>query len=289
MTKNNNGKLIFIWVAAIIITLSAAVFQRKTGPTYPKVMYVQIDSVKHKIELLRSSGGEQNAEIKLRINDKNAYGKLFYKNYPETDTEGWMSNDFVVKNDEEGSFLTAELPLQPPAGKLLYYVELSAKEKLVFSNQKSPVIIRFKGHVPASILIPHIIFMFFAMLTANLAGLFAAFNFKSYKLLTVITLVLIFIGGLILGPLVQKYAFNEYWAGVPNGWDLTDNKLLFAFIFWLAAFVGNLKSEKTYLTILAAILTIIIFSIPHSMFGSELNRESGKIIQGFVSFFSFFR
>lgn len=289
MKTKNTGKIILIWLAAIFITLAAAVFQRKTGPTYPKKFSFKIDSVNHQIQLIRSFGGDNNAIVELRIDDADVEGQLFFKNYPDPDTQGWMNNNFETKTDKTGSFISAELPKQPPAGKLLYYVELYKNEKLVFSNAKNPVIIRFKGQVPLSILIPHVIFMFFAMLTANLAGLFAAFNLKSYKLYTIITLVLIFIGGLILGPIVQKYAFNEYWAGVPYGWDLTDNKLLFAFLFWLAAFIGNLKSEKAYLTILAAILTIMIFSIPHSMFGSELNRETGKIIQGFISLFSVLR
>jgi FtsH-binding integral membrane protein len=134
------------------------------------------------------------------------------------------------------------------------------------------------------VLIPHIIFIFFAMMFANVAGLLAAFKMPKYKLFTIITLVGIFIGGLILGPIVQKYAFNEFWAGVPFGWDLTDNKLLIAFIFWLLAYAGNRKSEKAYLTIIAAIVTLIVFSIPHSMFGSELNRETGNVTQGFINF-----
>ena len=41
-------------------------------------------------------------------------------------------------------------------------------------------------------------------------------------------LLLLAVGGFILGPLVQNYAFGELWTGVPFGWDLTDNKTLIA-------------------------------------------------------------
>ena len=42
-------------------------------------------------------------------------------------------------------------------------------------------------------------------------------------------------GGFVLGPLVQKAAFAAYWTGIPWGWDLTDDKTLFAALFWGAA------------------------------------------------------
>ena len=90
---------------------------------------------------------------------------------------------------------------------------------------------------------------------------------------------------MVLGPIVQKYAFGEYWAGVPFAWDLTDNKTLIAFIFWVLAWVMNRKSEKPVYTIVASIVMIIVYSIPHSMFGSQLDHESGKVIQGWIQLF----
>ena len=85
---------------------------------------------------------------------------------------------------------------------------------------------------------------------------------------------------MILGPIVQKYAFGEFWAGIPYGWDLTDNKTLIAFVAWIVAIVFNRKKQKRWLIVVAALVTIIIFSIPHSMYGSELNYQTGTIQQG---------
>jgi hypothetical protein len=45
---------------------------------------------------------------------------------------------------------------------------------------------------------------------------------------------------MILGPVVQYYAFGEFWTGVPFGWDLTDNKTLVAVIFWALAVANEL-------------------------------------------------
>ncbi len=49
---------------------------------------------------------------------------------------------------------------------------------------------------------------------------------------------------MILGPIVQKYAFGELWTGIPFGWDLTDNKTLIAFLFWILAVIMNRKKER---------------------------------------------
>jgi hypothetical protein len=88
------------------------------------------------------------------------------------------------------------------------------------------------------------------------------------------------IGGMVLGPVVQKYAFNEWWAGVPFGFDLTDNKTLIAFIAWVLALLMIRKKSAPVWVVAASLITIIIFSIPHSLYGSQLNQETGKIIQG---------
>jgi ABC-type transport system involved in cytochrome c biogenesis permease subunit len=103
---------------------------------------------------------------------------------------------------------------------------------------------------------------------------------EKYKFYTIITTICLLAGGMILGPVVQKFAFGELWTGIPFGWDLTDNKTLVAFVFWVAAFIGNWKKDRPYLSIIAAIVLLLIFSIPHSMFGSELDHSTGVIGQG---------
>ena len=50
-------------------------------------------------------------------------------------------------------------------------------------------LIRCKGDVPATILIPHVLLMFLAMLLGNLAGIMAFFKYPSFKKYTTITLI----------------------------------------------------------------------------------------------------
>jgi len=281
-------KKAFIWTAAVVVTMSAAVYQRLTGPTYPQKHKIEINKKKYTLKLLRTFGGDDDATIELNIPDTSVNAEIFYKNYPEIENQNWISVDFQRELKDQKSILSVNLPHQPPAGKLMYYLEISSNSKKSVVLKNNPVVIRFKGSVPTPILIPHIFFMFFAMLWANAAGLFATFKMPQMKLYTKITFVLILLGGMIFGPIVQKYAFGELWTGVPFGWDLTDNKTLIGFIVWSFALVLNLKKENRFAIIAAALITLIIFSIPHSMFGSELNRETGKVTQGYIFMLPFF-
>ncbi len=278
-------KRILLWIIGLLITLLAAVYQKVTGPTYPKKTSVTLNGKEYKLKLLRSHGGEDDATISLNIDDTDVKANLMWKLFPPKETEPWNNTEFTISKEKNETVLTAKLPHQPPAGKIMYYISLTDKNGTKDLFKEKPIVIRFKGAVPLYILIPHIFFMFFAMFLATVSGLFAAFKISQFKRYANITFVLLILGGLILGPIVQKFAFLEYWAGVPFGWDLTDNKVLIAFIAWLFAFILNIEKENKLSVIIASVVTIIIFSIPHSMYGSELNRETGKVIQGFIQLY----
>lgn len=157
-----------------------------------------------------------------------------------------MNKVFHIQK-EEGFF--AEVPQQPAAGKIEYCFEVTDQSGTKTYLKESPVVIRFKGGVPGFILIPHILFMFIAMLFANLSGILAAFKVSSFRKYTWLTFACLLVGGMILGPLVQLYAFGDLWTGIPFGWDLTDNKTLIAFLFWILALVMNRKKERPAYTI----------------------------------------
>ena len=269
-------KLILFWILAAIITLSAVIYQRRTGPTYDKRTSINVGESEYKLKLIRSHGGESDAKVELLIGDESISGVISFRRYPSG--EKWKT----IKLQRSDEKLVGYLPNLPPAGKYEYTIDLHKNNKTFSLNNGNPVIIRFKGDVPAGILVPHILFMFLAMLLGNLAGIMALFNYPAFKKYTAVTLLALFIGGLILGPWVQWHAFGEAWTGVPFAWDLTDNKTLVAFIFWLIAFLMNRKKLRPAFTVVAAVVMLIVYSIPHSMYGSELNPETGEIIQGWI-------
>ena len=273
--KMNKLKIASIWLVGLVLTLSAATYQRLTGPTYPYKTTVSFDDNSYDLEFIRSGSINQDAEVILEIDDPEVNATLNFHRYPKD--EPFIAVEFT----REDGRLVALLPKQAMAGKLIYKVEIGKADKTITIPDQ---IIRFKGDVPSFILIPHILFMFLTMFLSNVSGLLAAFNFRQFKSVAVYTFVALILGGMILGPVVQKFAFDEFWAGVPFGFDLTDNKTLIAFVFWLIAFLANRKNPSRFWTIVATVVTLIIFAIPHSMFGSELDPESGKIIQGAIYF-----
>jgi len=273
-------KKFILWFLAFIITIGAAIYQRHTGPTYPKELNVTVNDKIYELKLVRSLALDERSEVKLNISDPTVKARLFFKRYKSD--EEYQVADFKFREEPKKEGIFAEVPQQPAAGKLQYYFEITDSNVTRFFFKESPIVIRFKGGVPAFILIPHILFMFTAMLFSTLAGLMSLIKFPLYKMYSIWTLILFIVGGLILGPIVQYYAFGDFWTGVPFGWDLTDNKTLIALIFWIIAVVMNRKIERPIYTTLAAFVLLLVYSIPHSLFGSELDYASGQVTQGII-------
>ncbi len=138
--------------------------------------------------------------------------------------------------------------------------------------------IRFKGAVPAAALIPHVFAMFFGVLWGLRTLLEVVTGRRGLPWMTYTTLGLIGVGGMILGPVVQKYAFGAFWTGVPFGWDLTDNKTLVMFLCWLAAAIALRWRRSAPVAVrwavgAAAAVMVAVYLIPHSMYGSELDYD----------------
>lgn len=286
-------KTSIFWLLAFVITISAAIYQRKTGPTYPKRFLVTANGVNYPIKLVRSLGLDEEPLVKLNVNDTAVRAKIYFRRFMTNDEyqaadfkfiskpiHSFVMNKIFKVDKDEGFF--AEVPKQPAAGKIEYYFEIIDQSGTKTYLKETPVVIRFKGGVPPYILIPHILFMFIAMLFSNLSGLLAAFKVPAFKKYAFWTFTCLLIGGMILGPLVQLYAFGDLWTGIPFGWDLTDNKTLIAFAFWILAVWMNRKQPKPIYTVIAAVVLLLIYSIPHSMFGSQLDYNTGSVTQGMI-------
>ncbi len=256
----------WLWLLAFLITLLTAYYQRITGPTYPLSGKTDLDNTEIEFKFTRSHGGEGDQIVKIAVPDSSFHGFLFYKRYKTNDDYTRLPMKY------SDGYLSAYLPHQPPAGKLEYFVKLEHNDNSVTLPKSKTVVTRFKGAVPLWILIPHIFFMFGAMLLSTRTGLEYFSKKSNLKKLTYWTIGFLFVGGFILGPLVQQYAFGALWTGVPFGWDLTDNKTLIAMIGWLIAlFMYKRSSNQHKWALFAALLLIIVYLIPHSVMGSELD------------------
>ena len=98
---------------AVVITLVLSIYQRMTGPTYPKKVTVELNGEQYKVKLPRS--GVQKDEIVMLKGVPSGIGaEMHYRRYPTTND--YTTVDFCWKD----SVCQAALPVQPEAGKLQY-------------------------------------------------------------------------------------------------------------------------------------------------------------------------
>jgi hypothetical protein len=255
-----------LWLLAVVLTLALVVYQRRTGPTYPIRGSVEVAGATVPFRLLRTHETTADAPVRLAVPDAAVSGELVWRRYRSHDE--WST--FPMRR--EGDELVGAIPRQPPAGKVMYRVRLLPAAGGAVELTAEPVIIRFKGAVPTAVLAPHILLMFSSMLLAVRTGfeaLTAGARLRAYALATALSLLG---GGLVLGPIVQKYAFGALWTGWPLGHDLTDNKTAVAMLAWMLALWRSRAPGKGRGWVLAAVcVQLLVYSIPHSLLGSELD------------------
>lgn len=259
-------KSTLFWILSFLLMAGAAIHQRGTGPTYPvrgKIMVGQ-DQVKYR--LIRTWEGDTDAAVKVKAENPEIEGEYRFKRFRSNDE--WSEKLPMVR---EGDELVAYLPNLPAAGKMTYEIFIGKDGN--FSNLTStPPILRYKGIVPKAVLYPHILIIFLAMMFSTRAGIEAIIKGKNLVVYSMWAVILFGIGGMIFGPIIQKYAFDAYWTGWPFGGDLTDNKSLATFVIWLVAWLQVRKNpNRRGWVIVASVVLIITFLIPHSMLGSEID------------------
>ena len=146
------------------------------------------------------------------------------------------------------------------------------------------LLIKIKGEVAGWLLVAHILCMFASFFFVALAGLGAVELLRGAGQVEVLVrnslwaLNLIFIGGFPLGMAVAYQAFGVAWGGIPYGWDITDNKTLITFLFWLVAVLAGLRGLRhggpakadnhlryAMLVMLCVVVTLSVYLIPHSL------------------------
>lgn len=292
-------KKTLFWFLSFLIAASFAVFQRMTGPTYPVKGSTLLPDNKYRVFYLfpRSCtldgiGCPVKVEIQPKSKCPMGGGILRWKRFKTSDNWSIAAN-FV-------------LPNQPPAGKVEYQVVYTLGDNNNFGiptgsthkgcsslkqgqNEYPKEIIigpertvaRFKGPVPGWILIPHIVLMFLFMLFSTRIFLTAFTGDIVIKHAVAMNFVFLLLGGFVFGPLTQYHAFGQYWTGWPLGRDLTDTKILPMLVFWAAALWAAFKAKNPRPWFIAAFaVTVLVYLVPHSMFGSELDYSTGAVVTG---------
>lgn len=285
MSPRTKGAL--LWTAATLVMLSSAVYQRLTGPTHPERGTITIQGEPQRYRLLRSEETVRSARVAVPAPPEGGSGRVFWRRFPTEDPYQVLAMEEEVRDDGRRE-LAAYLPAQPASGKVEYRVEVDTEAGLALipaggdEPDERTIVLRFKDPVPTPVLIAHVAFMFFGMLVGVRAALGAAFSPGSVARLSWVTLGMLTVGGMVLGPIVQKHAFGAYWTGFPFGYDLTDNKTLIMWVAWIAACaVLGWKARKAApgwkaraAVLAAGAVMIVVYLIPHSLRGSQLDYDA---------------
>lgn len=273
---------ILIWVFAVLLTCTVLIYQRMTGPTYPQRESMEIAGKTIDYKLLRSWAKEKEPGKESTIHLLEFSGQKpdgfqarceFRKNNTRDD---WTT----IEMSAEGDKMIAILPTQPPAGKLAYSIILYNSDSEYILTE-TPVVIRFKDHIPGWIPLPHVLLIFVSLLFSTMAAVEALRRGNKVRIYALLATVSMLIGGLIMGPFMQKYAFGEWWTGWPWGSDLTDTKTMAAFFVWVIAYIVlRVNPKNRFWPVFAAIVTLGIFVIPHSLLGSEFDYSAGEVVTG---------
>jgi hypothetical protein len=262
MNKNR-----WLWTVAILLTIASAVYQRMTGPTYPVRGRVVLggQDIRYRFERSHETTGDQAVQVVAP--DTQVTGTMKWRRFPSSDP--YASATLA----REGDALRTTLPKQPPGGKLEYQVRLSRTSEAVLLPPQVAVT-RFKDPVSTWVLIPHVLAMFLGMLWSTRAGL-AAVAREPTRTLAWTALALLVVGGFVLGPWMQHQAFGAWWTGIPFGFDLTDNKTLIAVAAWALAAWRTMGGRPARVEVaLAALVTLVVFAIPHSVWGTQIDWDA---------------
>lgn len=268
MAKKKNISII-LWVVSILLMLFIGVYQRRTGPTYPIKDTETFGQTTVQYRFDRSSLTGKPLEVKILVKGPVENAILMSRLYKAD--ENWSETGMKRSGNEFSGFIKD----LPAAGKMEYIVKLVVDGKSYFLNDGKAAVIRFRGDVPAIFMIPHILLMFLAILFGVRTGLEALRKEGNYGWMVTATLIIVVLGGLVFGPIIQKYAFGKLWTGFPFGYDLTDNKTLLSILLWVMAFFMRKKSR--YWVVAAALLMLVVYFIPHSVLGSELDPKTGLL------------
>ena len=269
-----------LWILAVLLMAATVIYQRRTGPTHPLRGTVTVGGKAVAFKLIRSEETVRDARVALP--DPGVPATLVWRRFPLQ--EAWTRQAMVREEKNGGAELAGYLPRQLAAGKLEYTVEVDGPGAVQRIPAADPIVLRYKGPVSTPLLVAHLSMMFMAVLAGLRAGLGALVGPQAPRRLLWITLGCMTLGGLILGPFVQKAAFGHYWTGFPWGYDLTDNKTLLMWGVWvLAAFVAGPRPRRregwARAAVLAATLAMaVVYLIPHSLRGSQL--DYGKVNTG---------
>lgn len=231
------------------------------GSTDPLVSEINTGKQHIHCELRRAYIGNGDCPVILPVGDIMVTGYVLYDLYPTN------KHPSKITLNRQGDKLVANLPHQPPSGKLEYRIFLERAGTAIKVNEDKPVIVRFLGKVPVYILILQSIIVLLTLLINTYTGILAGIGINLYKQLTFLMVIILIGLVFFIQPIVHKYSLNQWWTCIPQSWELGNNKILVALIVWLITLYFNLKKARPGLVLISSLISIFLFLIPHGFPG----------------------
>lgn len=283
-TRPTLVRSLLLWLLSGALAIATFFHQNRTGPTYPLRGAVATGHGPASFIFLRSE--EIGTGLQIMVKEPvpaGLTGSVKWRRYKSAD--GWTQTPmsagtfrFTRRGEVEAlQGIGVVLPSLPErAGKYEYFVSLDDGSGPRSVTGEKPIYARYKAPVPRWVLVPHILAIFLSMTLALRTGL-QALTGGPVKGLLWSTIGSLLLGAFILGPIVQRYAFGVLWSGIPFGYDWTDNKVLVELAAWVVAtlFVADARRSRTAI-LAATLVTLAIYLIPHSVFGSEYDYTKGS-------------
>jgi hypothetical protein len=250
------------WALALVLALGGLLAQRLLSSELPLSLLVEHEGRQVTTELDRNHLGPGGQRLSVQGVDSAWTGELIWR---PAGGEG----EFVrTPLRSLGSLMTGEIPAQERGTRVEYRLEIATERGALRLPEHGTVFTRFRGAAPLWVSLSHVILLSLGLLFALRAGLEALALGERALLFAGASLLSFLGGGLILGPLMKHHAYGFLWAGPPRGLDSTDTKTLVVVFAWLLPLLLRARGRRARgWIILAALLSLAAFLIPHSTFG----------------------
>ncbi len=248
-------KILFLGIA-IGISIVAVIIQQFLDKDYPYKTSILIGEKSYNLSLPVVNQGTIDCIIELEIPDTSIHGAVYFKLF-NSQTK-WKRNGLIRLNDK----LVSILPYQKPNVKLMYYLELTDGKNTYPIAKEQPVVVRYENEVPKYIQYPGVVLYFLALIIICYLGMVTLFGIPDFKKYIRWAFILISIGTIF--EAIRFFLAYHHLLLLPDPYNnFTFFKLIIIFLIWWAIYKLNSIKERRFLTLLAVIISLALYILPH--------------------------
>ncbi len=257
-------------ILVMVVLMTASGVKTATDGTLTIEYTPDKDGPEHKPHLITPKVESQSPVTTVEVHYTTGNGFVTQRLEPISGTSWWAA---TLPGRDKGLRTYYFLSARDEAGN---HVVLPEDASDVWTTEYDYFKLRAEGKASRWALIVHVYLMFVAILLFVHALYYAlsvlyGMDRSGALVASVYWGVLsFFITGFPIGWMIEKQVLGNYWEGIPFGWDITDSKTLFIFIFWLIPVILRMRkrvSDRGFAkwVIAGSLFTIVMFLLPHSL------------------------